>query len=344
MLNQIDGKILVTGAAGFIGSAVAERLASENLSVLGIDNLNNYYDVRLKKDRLDRIRKSFGSKNFKFIETNIRDKKNVDFLFKENDFNFVIHLAAQAGVRYSLENPQAYIDSNIQGFFNLLEASRISDRLDHFLYASSSSVYGGNNKLPYSESCNINSPVSLYAATKASNELMAFSYSHLFNIPLTGVRLFTVYGPWGRPDMAVFSFVKKILSREKLELFNNGNMKRDFTYIDDVVEGIVRILRILPKSSTSPLQDYSSGNSASRIINIGNSNPVSLMNFVSILENILGIKADIEFSAFQAGDVKSTFADMKKFKDLTGYEFQTPLQKGLEKFVDWYRDYYKKND
>ena len=344
MLSKIDGKVLVTGAAGFIGSAVAERLASENISVLGVDNLNSYYDVRLKQDRLERIRNSKGSKNFKFIELNIRDKKNVDFLFKKNDFNFIIHLAAQAGVRYSLENPQAYIDSNIQGFFNLLEASRISDRLEHFLYASSSSVYGGNNRLPYSESCNINSPVSLYAATKASNELMAFSYSHLFNIPLTGVRLFTVYGPWGRPDMAVFSFVKKILSRDKLKLFNNGDMKRDFTYIDDVVEGIVRLLCSLPTSPTISLKDYSSGNAASRIVNIGNSNPVSLMDFVSILENILGIKADIEFSAFQAGDVKSTFADMRKFKSLTGFEFQTPLLKGLKEFVDWYKDYYKKND
>jgi UDP-glucuronate 4-epimerase len=186
--------------------------------------------------------------------------------------------------------------------------------------------------------------VSLYAATKASNELMAFSYSHLFNIPLTGVRLFTVYGPWGRPDMAVFSFVKKILSRDKLKLFNNGDMKRDFTYIDDVVEGIVRLLCSLPTSPTISLKDYSSGNAASRIVNIGNSNPVSLMDFVSNLENILGIKADIEFSAFQAGDVKSTFADMRKFKSLTGFEFQTPLLEGLKEFVDWYKDYYKKND
>ena len=340
---RTDSTILVTGVAGFIGSAVAERLLDYKLKVIGIDNLNKYYDVNLKLDRLKRIINSKGGNNFDFIKMNFCDKPDMSRLFKSNSFDYIVHLGAQAGVRYSLENPQAYIDSNIQGFFNLLELSKIDDNLKHFVYASSSSVYGGSKNIPFSESENINHPVSLYAASKATNELMAFTYSHLYRIPLTGIRLFTVYGPWGRPDMAAFSFLKKILASQEIEIFNEGDMQRDFTYIDDVVDGIVRVLAEAPEEkgkSTKKAQNFEKADSNSRVLNIGNGSPVSLMEFVSILEKCVGKKAKIRFSKFQPGDVKSTFADMTEFKSLTGHEFRTPLENGLKKFVSWYNGYF----
>ena len=335
-----NSTILITGAAGFIGSALAERLLSNNFSVIGIDNLNKYYDVNLKLDRLKRI-EIVGRKNFEFIKMDLCDGPSIKGLLTDYSFDYIVHMGAQAGVRYSLENPQGYIDSNIQGFFNLLEASKDLTKLKHFVYASSSSVYGGSKNLPFSESENVSRPVSLYAATKACNELMAFTYSHLHGIPLTGVRLFTVYGPWGRPDMAAFGFLRKILASEEIEIFNNGNMKRDFTYIDDVVESVLRILAKIPSKLGTNKHDYENAESCSRVLNIGNGSPVSLMEFVDILEKCIGKKARIKFVKFQPGDVKSTFADMTEFKQLTGFEFRTPLDVGLQKFVSWYTSYFK---
>lgn len=347
-------KVLVTGMAGFIGYHVALKLSKDGHNVYGIDNINDYYDPHLKYDRLNDlgINREAASvesnechsnkfENLKFKKVDLTNDIEINNLFDLEKFDKVCHLAAQAGVRYSFENPKAYINSNILGFNNILECCK-NYEVEHLVYASSSSVYGNNKKTPFGEQDVVDSPISLYASTKISNELMAHTYNHLYGLTTTGLRLFTVYGPWGRPDMATFLFTDAILTRTPLNVFNNGKLERDFTYIDDVVEGIVRLLCSLPTSPTISLKDYSSGNAASRIVNIGNSNPVSLMDFVSNLENILGIKADIEFSAFQAGDVKSTFADMRKFKSLTGFEFQTPLLKGLKEFVDWYKDYYKK--
>ena len=336
-----DSTILVTGVAGFIGSAVAEKLLENKISVVGIDNLNKYYDINLKLNRLKRLANSGSNKNFDFIKMNLCDGNAIRDLFKNHSFDYVVHMAAQAGVRYSLENPQEYIDSNIQGFFNLLEASQSAAKLKHMVYASSSSVYGGSKNIPFSESEKVNRPVSLYAATKASNELMAFAYSHLHGIPITGVRLFTVYGPWGRPDMAAFGFLRKILASEEIEIFNNGDMKRDFTYINDVVEAILRILTEIPSKILTNEQNYENAESNSRVLNIGNGSPVSLMEFVSILEKCIGKKAKIKFVKFQPGDVKSTFADMTEFKRLTEFEFRTPLEVGLTKFVSWYTSYFK---
>lgn len=333
-------KILVTGAAGFIGSSLINHLSeNSNLKIIGIDNLNQYYDISLKKERVAVLLKK---STISFIKMDITQKEALFSLFTTEKFDVVINLAAQAGVRYSLENPQAYIDSNVTGFFNILEACR-KFPVKHLLYASSSSVYGGNKKIPFSTEDNVDHPVSLYAATKKSNELMAHSYSHLFGIPTTGLRFFTVYGPWGRPDMAYFSFTKNIIEGNTIKIFNNGKMKRDFTYIDDIVEGIARLIDNPP--TTDPDWTEENGSSSSwapyKIYNIGNNHPVELMRFVNILEEKIGKEAAKEFHAMQPGDVIQTYADVSDLEKKIGFKPTTSLEEGLGQFVDWYRDYYK---
>lgn len=332
--------ILVTGAAGFIGMHLSVRLLEEGHEVVGFDNVNDYYDVQLKRDRLN-ILKPY--ENFKFIEAGLEDQKAVETVFENNDIDVIINLAAQAGVRYSIENPRAYIDSNVVGFINILEAARHND-VKHVIYASSSSVYGANIKMPFSTDDAVDHPVSLYAATKKSNELMAHTYSHLYNIPTTGLRFFTVYGPMGRPDMAYFSFTKKILSGETIKIFNNGDMMRDFTYIDDIVDGIVRLLDKTPVSNPdydrkhpTPKESYA----PYKVYNIGNNTPVQLLDFVETLEKHLGVEAEKEFLPMQPGDVKSTFADIEDLSQATGFKPITSIDNGLGKFVEWYKEYYK---
>jgi UDP-glucuronate 4-epimerase len=342
--------ILVTGTAGFIGFHLMERLCGEGHTVTGIDNINDYYDVALKYARLlhsgihplnkteenDRI--PFGERiqstkfgNYSFIRLDLADKTGIEKLFAETPFDCVIHLAAQAGVRYSLENPDVYINSNINGFFNILEACR-RHNVKHLVFASSSSVYGLNTKTPFSAADRTDQPASLYAATKKSNELIAFSYSHLYNMPITGLRFFTVYGPWGRPDMAPFIFTKSIIEGKPIKVFNNGDMKRDFTYIDDIVEGIVRVIDKIPSPSPAPYKIY----------NIGCGRLVDLLAFIETIEHSLGKKAEKVFLPIQDGDIPVTWADTEELAALTGYRPVTGIEKGVPRFIEWYKDFYEK--
>ena len=320
-------KILVTGCAGFIGMHTSQYLLNQGHEVVGIDNLNDYYSPQLKFDRLKQIQ---NLKGFSFQKMDIVDADGINKLFIENAFDRVVHLAAQAGVRYSIINPKAYIDSNITGFFNILEACR-HNQIEHLVYASSSSVYGQNTKLPYSESDQVDHPVSLYAATKKSNELMAHSYSHLYGFASTGLRFFTVYGPWGRPDMSPYIFIKAILEGKPIQLFNYGDMSRDFTYVDDIVRGVVEVL-------SKPASKEQDG-SLHRVFNIGNHQPVSLTEYVRTMEKIAGVPAIVELAALQPGDVLSTYADTLKIESLTNFKPSTSLKIGLENFVGWYKSY-----
>lgn len=320
-------KILITGCAGFIGYHLAKSLLNKDNSVIGIDNLNNYYDVHLKENRLEQL-KVFN--NFQFVKADLADEKAVNLLFAENKFDIVVNLAAQAGVRYSIDNPRSYISSNIIGFFNILEACRYNP-VKHLVFASSSSVYGNQNKIPFTVIDNVDHPISLYAATKKSDELMAFTYAHLYKIPLTGLRFFTVYGPWGRPDMAYFSFTNKIYTGESIKIFNNGDMLRDFTYIDDIVHGIELVIDKAPKCE-DPYEIY----------NIGNNKPERLMYFIETLENAIGKKAKKEFLPMQPGDVYQTYADISELEKDFGFKPKTSIEDGLKKFADWYKEYYGK--
>lgn len=332
-------KILVTGAAGFIGSHTCNRLLDRGDEVLGLDNLNSYYDVRLKEDRLARLRSRDG---FKFEKLDIADRKGVESFFKSQQPLRVVHLAAQAGVRYSLTNPHAYLDANLAGFLNILEGCR-HNQVEHLVYASSSSVYGSNTKLPFSVEDSVDHPVSLYAATKKANELMAHSYSHLYQIPTTGLRFFTVYGPWGRPDMAMFIFAKAILEDRPIDLFNNGNMQRDFTYVDDIVEGIVRTLDHVPTPNPRWSGDNSNPAESSapyRLYNIGNHTPVELTYLVSVIEDCLQKKAIIQHQPMQPGDVAATYADVDSLMKDVGFKPSTPIEVGVAQFIEWYRGYY----
>jgi UDP-glucuronate 4-epimerase len=327
-------RVLVTGCAGFIGFHVCRRLLASGHAVLGIDNLNPFYNEGLKDARLKILEKTSG---FEFARGELADMAWVQELFARQQFGPIIHLAAQAGVRYSLENPHLYVQSNLVAFVNLLESAR-AKKTPHFVYASSSSVYGANKKVPFSEKDNVDHPVSLYAATKKSNELMAHVYAHLYRIPLTGLRFFTVYGPWGRPDMALFKFCKSILEGTPIEVFNHGNMLRDFTYIDDIVEGVVRIMEIPPASSASNGSDESPA--PSRVYNIGNNEPVELTRLIAILEKQLGKKAIQKLLPMQPGDVPTTYADIDELSRIAGYRPHTPVETGVGKFVEWYRQYY----
>ncbi len=333
-------KILVTGAAGFIGFHVSKRLLSEGQNVIGLDSLSNYYDVQLKINRLKQLEAAAG---FEFVKCDLADRKRMEQLFQENAFDRVIHLAAQAGVRYSLENPHVYIDSNLVGTCHILEGCRHA-KVPHLVYASSSSVYGSNTRMPFSVHHNVDHPVSLYAATKKANELMAHTYSHLYRIPTTGLRFFTVYGPWGRPDMALFLFTKAILAGEPIDVFNFGKMRRDFTYIDDIVEGILRVTEKIPRPNadwTGDAPDPATSAAPYKIYNIGNNNPVELLDMIEALENTLGQKAEKRLKPIQPGDVPATYADVDDLIHDVGFKPATPIQVGIEKFVAWYRDYYK---
>ncbi|AUH01507.1 NAD-dependent epimerase [Prodigiosinella confusarubida] len=333
-------KFLVTGAAGFIGFYVSQSLCADGHDVIGIDNLNNYYDVSLKEARLQKLQTV---SRFRFEKLDIYDGKGLNALFAAEKFDRVIHLAAQAGVRYSLENPMAYADSNLIGHLNILECCRHHD-VEHLLYASSSSVYGLNGKTPFSTCDSTDHPVSLYAATKKANELMAHSYSHLYGIPTTGLRFFTVYGPWGRPDMALFKFTKSILAGNPIDIYNHGDMRRDFTYITDIVDGVVSIVNKVPVAdSTWTVENGSPATSSApyRVYNIGYGSPVKLMDFVTALENALGIEAKKHFMPMQAGDVYQTYADTEDLLAMTGYRPKVGVVEGVQAFVDWYRDFYQ---
>ncbi|MBK57167.1 MAG: protein CapI [Flavobacteriaceae bacterium] len=326
-------KVLVTGAAGFIGFHLTLALLGRNDKVVGIDNLNEYYDPALKQLRLDEIAKHPKCSNFEFIKADISDRVFMEKLFADHSFDIVVNLAAQAGVRYSLENPHDYVKSNLVGFVNILEGCRHS-KVKHLVYASSSSVYGMNSKQPFSVTDNTDYPISLYAATKKSNELLAHSYSHLFNIPSTGLRFFTVYGPFGRPDMAYYSFTQAIDVGRPIDVFNHGDMKRDFTYIDDIVEGILRVMTLIPITQAN---DTSIAKAPYRLLNIGNNNPVTLRRFISAIENSLGKKAIENLLPMQAGDMLITYADINPLSELCGFQPSTSIEDGIDKFVDWYR-------
>ncbi|PHD54920.1 capsular biosynthesis protein CpsI [Bacillus toyonensis] len=334
-------KILVTGAVGFIGFHLTKRLLAQDINVIGVDSINDYYDILLKKDRLKILKKN---DNFEFHKIDISNKEKLIQLFKDRKVNIVINLAAQAGVRYSIDNPDSYVNSNLAGFVNILEACR-QYNVEHLIYASSSSVYGANSNIPFTTKDPVDHPVSLYAATKKSNELMAHTYSHLFNIPTTGLRFFTVYGPWGRPDMAYYSFTRNIIEENTIRVFNNGDMKRDFTYIDDIVEAIIRLLDKPPIynggwDNVNP--DPSSSYAPYKIYNIGNNTPIKLMNFINILEKLIGKKAKIEFLPMQQGDVKETYADISDLQADVEFYPSTTIEEGLAHFVNWYNDYYVK--
>ena len=332
-------KVLVTGAAGFIGMYVCERLLARGDEVVGIDNLNDYYDVRLKEARLARLA---GTPGFRFVRLDIADTAQLAGLFASERFTRVVHLAAQAGVRYSLKNPLAYAQSNLLGFVNVLEGCR-NGAVEHLVYASSSSVYGGNAKMPFAEGDAVDHPVSLYAATKKSNELMAHSYSHLFGLSATGLRFFTVYGPWGRPDMAYWGFTEKILRGESIDVFNHGDMLRDFTYIDDIVDGVIRVLDkpATPDPAFDPLRpDAGTAQVPHRLFNIGNSEPVQLLHFITTLEAALGREAVKRFLPMQDGDVPATYADTRRLADWVGLPAKTSIETGIARFVDWYRREY----
>ena len=331
-------KYLVTGAAGFIGYFVAKRLCEQGHQVIGIDNLNDYYDPKLKLARLEQI-EHFD--NFTFIKMDLADRDGIAKLFTEEQFERVIHLAAQAGVRYSIENPMAYIDSNLVGMATILEGCR-HNKVQHLVYASSSSVYGMNEKMPFSTEDAVDHPVSLYAATKKSNELMAHSYSNLYDLATTGLRFFTVYGPWGRPDMAPFLFTDAILNDREIKVFNHGKMKRDFTYIDDIVEGIIRIQAVVPvrnpdNTNTSP----ASSKAPYKVFNIGNNDPIELMTFIEAIEDAAGKKAQKNYMPMQAGDVPATFADIDSLKEAVGFKPDTDIEYGMQQFVAWFKTYYK---
>jgi UDP-glucuronate 4-epimerase len=332
-------RILVTGAAGFIGSALSLRLLARGDDVLGVDNLNDYYDVTLKQARLDRLTPH---PTFRFAKLSIEDRPALEKAFHDFRPQRVVNLAAQAGVRYSIENPYAYVESNLVGFINILEACR-HGKVEHLVYASSSSVYGANRKLPFSVQDPVDHPVSLYAATKKANELMAHTYSHLYNLPTTGLRFFTVYGPWGRPDMALFLFTRKILAGEPIDVFNHGHHTRDFTYIDDIVEGVIRTLDHVPGPDPSydPLHPNSATSLAPyRVYNIGNSHPVQLSRYIEVLEDCLGRKAEKNLLPLQPGDVPDTSAEVTELMADTGYRPDTPVEEGVRHFVEWYRRYY----
>ncbi|MDP1649756.1 MAG: NAD-dependent epimerase [Rubrivivax sp.] len=333
-------KVLLTGAAGFIGSTAAHRLLARGDEVVGLDDLNDYYDVRLKQDRLARLTPH---ERFRFVKLDVADRAGMEQLFAAERFDRVIHLAAQAGVRYSLQNPQAYVDSNVVGFMNILEGCRHS-KVQHLVYASSSSVYGGNTKMPFSEHDSVDHPVSMYAATKKANELMAHTYSHLFGLPTTGLRFFTVYGPWGRPDMALFLFTKAILEGRPIDVFNHGQMQRDFTYVDDIVEGLVRVLdRTATPDPTyrAEAPDPATSNAPFRVFNIGNNNPVPLLDFIGCIEDELGMKAQKNLLPLQDGDVPATYANVDALHDWIGFTPATDIRAGIGQFVRWYRDYFK---
>ena len=333
--------VLVTGAAGFIGFHYSKRLLDAGYRVVGLDNLNPYYDVRLKHDRLA-ILKDYDQ--FEFASLDLADQDGMAALFAGHDFSRVVNLAAQAGVRYSLENPRSYVDSNLVGFLNILEGCR-HHKIEHLIYASSSSVYGLNTLMPFSVHHNVDHPVSLYAASKKANELMAHSYSHLYGLPTTGLRFFTVYGPWGRPDMALFLFTRAILAGEPIKVFNYGKMQRDFTYVDDIVEGVFRLLDHLPEPNPDWRgDDPDPGTSPApyRIYNIGNNNPVKLMDFIEAIETALGRKAQREMLPLQPGDVPATYADVDALQQAVGFRPSTPLKTGVERFITWYREYYQK--
>ena len=334
-------KILVTGSAGFIGSAVTLRLLEMGKTVIGIDNHNDYYDVRLKEARLAR---QINHENYTHIRMDIEDSKGIETLFKENYFDAVVHLAAQAGVRYSIENPAVYISTNMAGFGNILEGCR-HNKISHLVYASSSSVYGANTKMPFSVHDNVDHPQSLYAASKKANELMAHTYSHLYDIPTTGLRFFTVYGPWSRPDMALYKFTKSIIAREKIKVFNYGKHRRDFTYIDDIVEGIIRVLYKPCKGNiewNGDDPDPGSSTAPWRIYNIGNNEPEELLDYIKAIEDALSIKAEKELLPLQPGDVPNTFADIDDLVEEFDYKPSMNMRDGVRNFVNWYLDFYKK--
>jgi len=340
MTDNNSKTVLVTGAAGFIGYHLAERLLADGQKVIGLDNLNDYYDPSLKEARLERLEASDG---FTFVRIDLGDRRKMEALFATYGFDAVVNLAAQAGVRYSIENPHAYVDSNLVGFLHILEGCRHTG-VEHLVYASSSSVYGSNTSMPFSVHDNIDHPLSLYAATKKANELMAHTYSHLYDLPTTGLRFFTVYGPWGRPDMALFKFTKNILAGEPIDVFNYGNHRRDFTYIDDIVEGIVRVMNKTPDPNpdwSSDKPDPGTSRAPWRVYNIGNSNPVELMHYIEVIEDCLGKKAEKNMLPMQPGDVPDTYADVKALTDDVGYKPDTSVEEGVGKFVEWYRGYYK---
>lgn len=336
-------KVLITGVAGFIGHHLALKLLARGDTVIGIDNLNNYYDVRLKEARIERVSGTPNGKSFVFRKQDLTDRPGLDALFAEFKFDAVVNLAAQAGVRYSITNPEAYIDANLVGFGNILECARQA-KVGHFVFASSSSVYGANTRLPLAESDNVDHPLSLYAATKKANELIAHSYASLFKLPCTGLRFFTVYGPWGRPDMALFKFTKAILANEPIQVYNHGNMIRDFTYIDDIIEGVVRVIDrpAAPDPAWSgATPDPATSYAPYRIFNIGNNAPVQLMRYINSLEACLGKKAQMELLPMQDGDVPATAADTTRLSEATGFKPMTEVETGIAKFVAWYLDYYK---
>ncbi|MCH7697025.1 MAG: NAD-dependent epimerase [Proteobacteria bacterium] len=335
-------KILLTGVAGFIGSAVSSFLLERGDEVIGVDDLNDYYDVQLKMDRLAMIE---SHKNFRFIKQDISHREEMATLFKTEQPERVVHLAAQAGVRYSIENPHAYVDANLVGFMNILEGCR-HNAIEHLVYASSSSVYGANTLMPFSVHHNVDHPVSLYGATKKANELMAHSYSHLYAMPTTGLRFFTVYGPWGRPDMSLFLFTRQILADQPIDVFNNGNHSRDFTYIDDIVKGVVRTLDITAKPNNDwigQVPDPGTSLAPYRLYNIGNNQPVELMRFIEIIEDCLGLKATKNFLPLQQGDVPATFADVDALIEDVDYAPSTSIENGIARFIEWYRNYYEVN-
>lgn len=348
-------KILITGTAGFIGFHLAKRLLERGDEIIGLDSINDYYDIRVKYGRLEntgieqskieynKLIQSTVYSNYQFIQLNLEDKENLQKLFADQKFDRVINLAAQAGVRYSLTHPEAYMDANIVGFLNILESCR-HNHVGHLTYASSSSVYGLNESQPFSTKDNVDHPISLYAASKKANELMAHTYSHLFKIPTTGLRFFTVYGPWGRPDMALFLFTKAMLENRPIDVFNFGEMQRDFTYVDDIVEGIIRVNDNPPKENPAwdpNSEDASISSAPYKIYNIGNNNPVKLMDFISALENKLGITAEKNLLPIQAGDVPSTYADVSDLIRDLDYKPETTIQQGIDQFVDWYREFFK---
>jgi len=339
-MTEISTKpVLVTGAAGFIGYHLAARLLGEGRQVIGLDNLNDYYDPALKEARLERLEKQDG---FIFVRIDLADRRKMEALFATYGFGVVVHLAAQAGVRYSIENPHSYVDSNLVGFLHILEGCRHTG-VDHLVYASSSSVYGANTAMPFSVHDNVDHPMSLYAATKKANELMAHTYSNLYDLPTTGLRFFTVYGPWGRPDMALFKFTKNILAGEPIDVFNFGNHRRDFTYIDDIIEGVVRVMEKTAERNSdwsSDAPDPATSRAPWRVYNIGNNQPVELMRYIEVIEDCLGKKAEKNLLPLQPGDVPDTYADVAALTEDVGYKPDTPIEEGVKKFVEWYREYY----
>lgn len=336
-------KVLVTGAAGFIGSHVSMYLLERGDEVVGLDNLNDYYDPTLKEARLERIKALPSADKFRFVKMSVEDRASMETLFADEKFDKVVHLAAQAGVRYSIENPHAYIDSNIVGFMNILEGCR-HNKIKHLVYASSSSVYGANENMPFAVEDNVDHPMSLYAASKKANELMAHTYSNLYNLPTTGLRFFTVYGPWGRPDMALFLFTKAILEDKPIQVFNHGKHRRDFTYIDDIVEGIIHTLdttAAIDPNWTGEKPNPGSSKVPWKVYNIGAQTPVELLTYIETLENALGKKAEKELLPLQPGDVPDTYADVEALVNDTGYRPSTTIETGINNFVEWYKDYYK---